>query len=365
MIKMIFQIEYTLSSLSVLYISFMKLRSEIVIIGILSILISLFGTMAYRMKKSEETAVEPSCQIITGESIYLAIGESYVFESSVSCDSEMPVIEVNDNTITGTGKGTVTVEAGCISHEVRVSDLYTIPQITEKEYLPCDYYSVEENEYLDEVLSYLIDKAGYQTRAGVVEAARFLLLRFPFKLHYFYENGRLDHSDYTVDGEGRYYHQGLYLNEEKTREITDTLEGPACWGCTLFEDATGSYTDNGLDCSGFISWALYNAGYDCGDLGAGPSPDIEDLSNLGKKIPVWEAEISQIKAGDLVGSDGHIGIVIGMDGENIFVGEAYWVKDLQVRIYSYEEFLNESEWEYVIDMDDYYGSMGNYTEMWK
>ena len=347
-----------------MYITSMKLRSEIVIIGILSILLAFFAAMAYGTKRNGEAIAEPACQIVAGDSIYLAIGESYIFESSVSYDAETQIIEVSDNTITGTGKGTVTVETGCVSHEVHVSDLYTVEQITEKEYLPCGYYSAEENEYLDEVLSYLIDEAGYRTRAGAVEAARFLLLRFPFKLHYFYENGRLDGSDYAVDGEGRYYHKGLYLNTEKTLGITDVLEGPACWGCTLYEDATDSYADNGLDCSGFIAWVLYNAGYDCGDLGAGPSPDIDDLSNLGKKTLVWEADISQVKTGDLVGSDGHIGIIIGMDGENIFIGEAYWVKDLQVRIYSYEEFLNESEWEYVIDMDEYYGSMGNYTEMW-
>ena len=343
----------------------MKLRSEIVVIGILSLLASLFAATAYRMKKNEETVIEPACQITEGDPIYLAVGESYVFESIVSYDAETQIIEVSDNTITGIHKGTVTVETDCISHEVRVSDLYTVEQITEKEYLPCDYYTAQENAYLDDVLAYLIDEAGYQTRAGAVEAARFLLLRFPFKLHYFYENGRLDDSDYAVDGEGRYYHCGLYLSKEKTLEITDVLEGPACWGCTLYEDATGSYTDNGLDCSGFIAWVLYNAGYDCRDLGAGPSPGIDDLSDLGEKTVIREAKISQIKVGDLVGSDGHIGIIIGMDGNNIFIGEAYWVKDLQVRVYSYEEFFNESEWDYVIDMDDYYGSSGNCTKMWE
>ena len=346
-----------------MYITSMKLRNEIVIIAILSILISFFSTMAYRTKKNIELA-EESCQIVTGTPMYLAVGESYVFESIVSYDAETQIIEVSDNTITGIHKGTIEVETNCVSHEIHVSDLYTIPQITEKEFLPCDYYSSQENEYLDEVLSYMINEAGYQTRAGVVEAARFLLLRFPFRLHYFYENGRLDDSDYAVDGEGRYYHRGLYLSKEKTLEITDVLEGPSCWGCTLYEDATGSYTDNGLDCSGFIAWVLYNAGYDCRDLGAGPSPGIDDLSDLGEKTVIREAKINQIKVGDLVGSDGHIGIIIGMDGENIFIGEAYWVKDLQVRVYSYEEFLNESEWDYVIDMDKYYGSTGNYTEMW-
>ena len=261
----------------------MRLSNKIIIIGILLILISFFGTMAYRTKRNEETIIEPACQIAEGNPIYLSIDESYVLESSVSYDAETQTIAVSDNTIMGIGKGTATIITGCVSHEVHVSDLYTVPQTTEKEFLPCGDYSSQENEYLDEVLSYMINEAGYQTRAGVVEAARFLLVRFPFKLHYFYENGRLDDSDYAVDGEGRYYHKGLYLSSEKTLKITDVLVGPACWGCTLYEDATGSYTDNGLDCSGFITWVLYNAGYDCRDLGAGPSPEIEDLSDLGEK----------------------------------------------------------------------------------
>ncbi len=343
----------------------MKIRSETVIVGVLSILLSFFGAMAYRTKKHEETAKKDSaCQIAEGDPIYLALGESYVFESSFSYDPDTQIIETDGNAITGSGIGTVTVEAACIRHEVHVSDLYTAPQITEKEFLPCHYYSEEDNTYLDKVLSIMISEAGYQTRAGALEAARFLLLRFPFKLHYFYENGRLDGSGLAVDGEGRYYHRGLYLSEKKTEGITNVLEGPACWGCCLYEDATGSYTDNGLDCSGFIAWTLYNAGYDCRDLGAGPSPGIDDLSDLGEKLPVSQTDISQIKAGDLVGADGHIGIIIGMDKERIYIGEAYWVKDLQIRIYSHEGFLNESEWEYVINMDEYYGSLGNYTEMW-
>ena len=55
---------------------------------------------------------------------------------------------------------------------------------------------------------------------------------------------------------------------------------------------------------------------------------------------------------------------IGIDEEKIYIGEAYWVNDLQVRIYEKEEFLEKSEWEYVILMDEYYKEEGNYTPMW-
>lgn len=43
----------------------------------------------------------------------------------------------------------------------------------DKDYLPCNKYSLEESKLLDDILEYRIESAGYQTRAGAVAAARF------------------------------------------------------------------------------------------------------------------------------------------------------------------------------------------------
>ena len=92
----------------------------------------------------------------------------------------------------------------------------------------------------------------------MVEAARFLTLHFPYKIEYFYENGRLGTNG--IDGEGRYYHKGLYLNSSKYSTISKSKNGPKVWGCSLYSTPVKRNDNNGLDCSGFVSWALLNGG---------------------------------------------------------------------------------------------------------
>ena len=111
-----------------------------------------------------------------------------------------------------------------------------------KDYLPCNEYTLEESQLLDEILEYRISEAGYQTRAGAVAAARFLTLEFPYRIAYYWETGRLNNTGKKyVDGEGRYYHKGLYLDSSKYDSIEASLFGPAMWGCKMisYEDVNG------------------------------------------------------------------------------------------------------------------------------
>ncbi len=334
-------------------------------IGLLVILILFYGSMAARLRNSAiQEKMSVSCATLSEKEIYLTVNEVYDLNDSLFVSSDESIASVGQDQIIAHRSGIVDVSDGCSTYKVHVSDLYTVPVISDKEYLPCGCYSDEENDLLDEVLRYKIEEAGYLTRAGAVAAARFLLLQFPYKLAYFYENGRLSGNGTLADGEGRYYHKGLYLSPSRLDDIDQSVSGPQIWGCSLYESKRETLIENGLDCSGFISWALYNAGYECGDLGSGPVDSIEDLSDLGKKVCLKDLIVEELQTGDLVGMDGHIGMIIGMDVENIYVGEAYWVKDLQVRVYSREDFLNRSEWEYVILMDDYYLESGNLTDMW-
>lgn len=150
----------------------------------------------------------------------------------------------------------------------------------DKKFLTCKAYTQEEAALLDEILAYQIEKAGYGTRAGAVEAARFLTLEFPYRLSYYWESGRLNNTGkHYVDGEGRYYHKGLYLDTSKYKDIEASLFGSAMWNCKLmsYEDdppnfVSGVKYPNGLDCSGFVTWALFNGRFDIGDRGAGESP---------------------------------------------------------------------------------------------
>ncbi len=339
-------------------------RALLVITTILSFMLLITSILAIHYYKENQAAT--ACELINTKTIYLAINESITIDINNDIDSEY--VTYANGILTGISIGDTIVDLGdCNNLKIIVTDLYTTETLNNnKQYLPDNRYTYEENLLLDEALAYYINNAGYKTRAGVVEAARFLLLRFEYKLNYFYENGRLGKTEIEdiCDGEGRYYHYGLYLSEEKYSEISPSFEGPAYWGKQLFSSIVGEIENNGLDCSGFISWALYNAGYDCGDIGAGPSEDSLDFSDFGELAYIYDVDIDKLKVGDLVGFDGHIAIIIGMDEDNIYIGEAYWEGDLHVTIQTYREFIEDSDWEYVMYMDSYYQSDGQLSDMW-
>ncbi len=309
--------------------------------------------------------------------IYLAIDEEVYINSNykdlIWDSKDNDVATVNNGIIKGINAGSTKVFAtknkSIKEIEVNVSDLYTIPILNnDKEYLKCNQYSEEENRYLDNILKMKIDEVGYKTRAGAVEAARFLTLEFPYRIPYFYENGRLltNNTRSYVDGEGRYYHTGLYLSNYKKREIISSLYGPSVWGCNLYTKILKLTTPNGLDCSGFVSWALLNGGFDVGDAGAGIDKNkINDLDDLGEKIIINKEnlELKNFKVGDLFSRDGHIGILIGMEENQYYVAEALDY-DLHVNTYDTNTLI-ESDWKYIIDLNKLYKNDGKLNEMWK
>ena len=292
------------------------------------------------------------------------------------------VLKVQGSTIIGVSPGEVpvTVRVADVEKEivVTVTDLIQVPTIEKrKKDLPCNIYSAEQNQLLDTILESKIQDAGYKTRAGVVAALRFLTLEFPYQINYFYENGRLNNNtggDY-VDGEGRFYHKGLYLNSSKFSELLKVGYGPAIWGCPLvnWQDESGFVRGvkypNGLDCSGFITWAMYNGGFDVKDTGAGENAwTDDDLSDLGPHQSITRSllESNTIKAGDLIGTNGHIAMVGGIKDGVIYVAESTTYYDGVVMYpYTFQELLRSPYLTYIIDMDDYYENAGNYTAFWE
>lgn len=246
-----------------------------------------------------------------------------------------------------------------------------------KKFISCNQFSDEENEILDKTLEDRINTAGYKTRAGVVAAARFLTLEFNYRIFYFYENGRLNNygSIKKVDGEGRYYHKGLYLSKSKYEDITNKFTGPGSWGCkiTQFQDEP-KYNfvpkvkyPNGFDCSGFVSWALLNGGFDIGDSGAG---DIisrnDDLYDLGTKIKITNdiLKSGDVKVGDLIAYSGHMAIITAIDENyNYYVAESLpQFKGLVLN--KYNTFQLRKTFTHIMLMDDVYVNNGNITNMW-
>lgn len=251
--------------------------------------------------------------------------------------------------------------------DVIVSDLIvTMPKEYDlkKKELECNKYSEEESDILDDILKSRVNEVGASTRASAVSVARFLTLEFPYRINYFYENGR--QTTNKVDGEGRYYHKGLYLTESKYSSLTGSTSSPKAWGCKLYSSPVKRYDNNGLDCSGFVSWVLLNAGFDPKDVGAGFA-DYLDLTDYGDVKRINSATIKDIKVGDLLHSyaaGGHIGIIVGIDNDYFYVAQALWYDEVGVIITKYKKDLLYKSFPHVVLMDKYYINDGKLTNMW-
>lgn len=320
----------------------------------------------------------------TYDTIYMVVGETKKLEYSYKSingnvdnfQTDDNIISIEGDVITAKEVGTATIYKNDLKLNVVVTDLITKPTLPSrnKKIVPCNRYSEEEGALLDNILFYKVNYAGNKTRAGVVAASRFLMLEFPYKIPYFYENGRINNTGVNfADGEGRYYHKGLYLTNSKKKSIIASVSGPVIWGCPLcnWEDDPnygyiwGKEMPNGLDCSGFVSWVLYNGGFDVGDLGAGDSISDDELTDLGEFKPLTNSLINsgEIKAGDLVNYWGHIAIIIGIDDENYYVAES--LQDFGgVTVNTYKKEKLNKTFSYVVLMDSYYQNDGNYTKMW-
>lgn len=295
-------------------------------------------------------------------------------------DENIATVDGQGNVV-GINYGTTYIEAvsstGTVGKtKVIVSNYLAKPTINlKKSYLTCKQFTNEEAKMLDNALLDRIEAAGYGTRAGVVEAARFLTLEFNFRVHYFFENGRLENpsSSLKVDGEGRYYHKGLFLSTNNYEALSHTFEGPAMWGCNLKNYTTqsgwvsGKLYPNGLDCSGFVTWALLNGGFDVGDIGAGANAKTYDLDDIGEKVTITNKLMSsgRVKVGDLIGNNGHMAIIAGWDNNNYYIAESLdTTKGVVMTTVPKNKLVGKSIYKYIILMDDVYKEDGNLTTMW-
>ena len=300
------------------------------------------------------------------------------FESK---DNNIATVDANGK-VTAVNYGKTTIVLSNKSHyetEINVVVTRLIKKMeasAKRDYFTCKMLSEEENELLDQILFDRIERAGYGTRAGVVAAARFLTLESTYEVPYFYENGRLENYEpyKYVDGEGRYYHRGLYLSPKKTKELKASFVGPAMWGCKLqnYTDWNGEYITgqlypNGLDCSGFVTWALLNGGFDVGDIGAGTDPDHRDLTDIGEKVYITDELMAsgRVKVGDLIGLDGHMAILVGWDDNNYYIAESLnTTKGVVVTTVRRSDLVYNSIYKYIILMDGVYKTDGNLNNIW-
>lgn len=312
-----------------------------------------------------------------GESIKLDYKSTGISKPTIVLKSDNDYASVDKNTITAKKKGKSIITVDGLESKEKVNILVTdlinkAPKEYnyDRDYLKCNAFTEKEAKLLDKILADRVKTKGLGTRAGVVEAARFLTLNFPYRIKYFSENGRMHGYNY-VDGEGRYYHKGLYLSYDKTNDIEYTDKGPNPWGCTIFSKPSKGYRANGLDCSGFTTWVLYNGGFDVGDLPAkGTGGGYDNLNQYGEEVFLnsENSASKDIKAGDLLGevtvSEGHSAIIIGVDDNYYYVAESLWISPLGVNVNKYKKEDLYKSFETVNLMDSYYKDDGNYTSMW-
>lgn len=290
------------------------------------------------------------------------------------------VLKIENDTMYGLKTGTSEViatlkDGNTKTYNIVVTDLITPPTINnDKYYLPCNYYSLEESILLDKILESRVMEAGIGTRAGVAAAARFLSLEFPYSIAYFNENGRLaaHGTKPRVDAEGRYYHKGLYLHTSKFEGLDKsaiTSGGPNIWGCNVYDKFISSYRRNGLTCSGFVTWAMLNGGFETGDVGAGDTSYLTDeLSDLGPhNILTYDfMKNGDYQVGDFIADDGHAALIIGIDDNYIYTAESLLPKLMVYKYGRYKEIVDGKLLTYTINMKNIYpNGNGNLTNIWE
>ncbi len=302
-------------------------------------------------------------KIVSSNEEIVQIENEYI-KGITNGNTEVSILLPNNKEI----KATVYVVKGMVNRPLEFN--------LEKDYITCEYFTDEENQLLDLALLDRLNEVSYPSRASVVEAARFLTLNFEFRIPYFYENGRLVNygGKLYVDGEGRYYHKGLYLSTSKYNDLAAQLMGPAMWGCKLknltnarsYNFISGNKYPNGLDCSGFISWVLYNGGFDIGDVGAGDiSFRNDDLYDLGekRKISLELLDSNEVKVGDLIAYSGHMAMIVGIDDDDFYISESLPnLKGVVIRKYTKEKLINT--FSHIMLMDEVYKNDGNLSNMW-
>ena len=196
-----------------------------------------------------------------------------------------------------------------------------------KPFMRRDTYTSGDKARLDAMLKQVVNEAGYGSRAGVVAAARFLVGALDYKVPY--------------QGGSYYRREGLNIGQS------------GAWGSPGV----------GLDCYSFVSWARKQNGLDEGGLYGG-----EKLSTA--------QEINRIRVGDYLLTPcsssscknafkiNHIGIVIGVDSNYIYVAESKTVDVNALVVTKIDKKNPPTKYSLSLVKHETYATEGNVTDMW-
>ena len=149
-------------------------------------------------------------------------------------------------------------------------------------------------EAFNNLIASNVEENGYGTRAGVVTAAVTLIAElgnnYNVKVPYFWGGG---HGIMVTGAEGN-------------------------WGssqCHTYANGQ-SYNYCGLDCSGFVPWAIYNGGFSITPLVTGGFQSLPGA----ERVSLTNSAVLQ--PGDLLESSGHVILIVGVDENNYICAEA-------------------------------------------
>ncbi len=158
----------------------------------------------------------------------------------------------------------------------------------------CCSENINFDYYSDLFEKYMKNYENSDIRSRTVAAALFLTTQLP-KLPYFYGGGHEISFDEFV---------GLNPKWGKIDSIVYDSE----------DQNTGEKYPYSYDCSGFVTWAMINAGYKFNNFLE--CPTSSELRDMGETRELKGIDLSRVKAGDLAWMEGHIGLVVGVDVEN-------------------------------------------------
>lgn len=122
------------------------------------------------------------------------------------------------------------------------------------------------------------------------------------------------------------------------------------WGGSYEGYGVKDFGASGLDCSHFVSWAIHNGGFKYEYKQSG------DWGNAGKKCKRTDSNcVGQV--GDLIWHDGHIMLIVGVDGSNYYIAEAQGIKTGIILRKSPIHSSGNSKTDYIVDMTNYYANL--------
>ena len=318
-----------------------------------------------------EEIVNPESISTSQDTYSIVIGNSQNFGAKLlpeGSSGELIYLNYNTNIISvdnngnfvGLANGTATVAIyssidSSINKTVKVTvaGKQTIRIANNRSYLSCG----EGPNYNQELFSY-VRGAGYKTREGVVAAAIYLSSTMPNRVPYFWSGG--------------HYHDWTFRNYGKVSPHSggDFIGISKYFGCEARMDfggtavqPDGQYFKFGLDCSGFVAWAILNGGYFTGSnkIVISTKAKVSSIGGVSVESSSFSNAKGRIKPGDIVFKSGHTGMVIDVSDSKLTIAEAAGAKK---GLIISTTGLSGSGWSSVSLMDNFYNNYQKDVPIW-